>query len=113
MSEPAQRAVPYYCPFCASEDLVTLALQCATHWDALAHCSYGGVIYNGYPASSITDEGAALCGIHRLATVVAREVLSRDGPSTEDGLRMAPRREFIPKRHQRNPFPVPSPPPTV
>ena len=29
-----------------------LATQCATHWDALAHASYGGVIYNGYPASS-------------------------------------------------------------
>jgi hypothetical protein len=27
---------------CSSEDVVTLALQCATHWDALAHVSYGG-----------------------------------------------------------------------
>ena len=60
---------------CASEDLVTLALQCATHWDALAHCSYGGVIYNGYPASSITADGAARCGIHLLETVVGRGVL--------------------------------------
>jgi kynurenine formamidase len=60
---------------CASEDLVTLALQCATHWDALAHCSYGGVIYNGYPASSITEDGADRCGIHLLTTVVSRGVL--------------------------------------
>jgi kynurenine formamidase len=60
---------------CASEDLVTLALQCATHWDALAHCSYGGVIYNGYPASSITEGGAGRCGIHHLVTVVSRGVL--------------------------------------
>ena len=35
---------------CSSEDVVTLALQCATHWDGLAHVSYGGRIYNGYPA---------------------------------------------------------------
>ena len=60
---------------CSSEDTLTLATQCATHWDALAHVSYGGVIYNGYPASSITDAGAARCGIHRLGAVVSRGVL--------------------------------------
>jgi kynurenine formamidase len=60
---------------CSSEDVVTMATQCATHWDALAHCSYGGHIYNGYPASSVSADGAARCGIHRLGTVVSRGVL--------------------------------------
>jgi kynurenine formamidase len=60
---------------CASEDVVTLALQCATHWDGLAHVSYEGHIYNGYPASSIDDQGAGRCGIHLLGTVVGRGVL--------------------------------------
>ncbi len=60
---------------CSSEDVVTLALQCATHWDALAHCSYGGKLYNGYPASSVTEEGAGRCGIHLLTTVVSRGIL--------------------------------------
>ena len=60
---------------CFSEDVLTLATQCATHWDALAHSSYGGVIYNGYPASTISGDGAARCGIHRLTTVVSRGVL--------------------------------------
>jgi kynurenine formamidase len=60
---------------CSSEDVVTLALQCATHWDALAHCSYGGKIYNGYPASSVSAAGAERCGIHHLTTVVSRGVL--------------------------------------
>jgi kynurenine formamidase len=60
---------------CSSEDVVTLALQCATHWDALAHCSYGGVMYNGFPASSIDAQGAGKCGIHLLTTVVSRGVL--------------------------------------
>jgi len=60
---------------CASEDVVTLALQCATHWDALAHTSYGGHLYNGYPASEVTGAGAARCGIHLLGTVVSRGVL--------------------------------------
>jgi len=60
---------------CASEDVVTLALQCATHWDALAHASYGGSLYNGYPATSVTEAGASLCGIHHLTTVVSRGIL--------------------------------------
>ena len=60
---------------CASEDIVTLALQCATHWDGLAHVSYGGVIYNGFPASSIDAAGAAHCGIHLLQSVIGRGVL--------------------------------------
>jgi kynurenine formamidase len=59
----------------ASEDLLTMATQSATHWDALAHTSYRGVIYNGYPASSVTESGAARCGIHHLTTVVSRGVL--------------------------------------
>ncbi len=60
---------------CFSEDVLTLATQCATHWDALAHASYGGVIYNGYPASTVSADGAARCGIHRLGAVVSRGVL--------------------------------------
>jgi kynurenine formamidase len=60
---------------CFSEDVLTLATQCATHWDALAHSSYAGVIYNGYPASTVSAAGAARCGIHRLGPVVGRGVL--------------------------------------
>ena len=60
---------------CFSEDVLSLATQCATHWDALAHASYGGVVYNGYPASTVSADGAARCGIHRLTTVVSRGVL--------------------------------------
>ncbi len=60
---------------CFSEDVLTLATQCATHWDSLAHISYGGVIYNGYPATTVSAQGAARCGIHRLTTVVSRGIL--------------------------------------
>jgi len=58
-----------------SEDVFTMATQAATHWDALAHASHAGVIYNGYPASTVTAEGAAKCGIHRAGAVVSRGVL--------------------------------------
>ncbi len=60
---------------CASEDVVTLALQCATHWDALAHASYGGTLYNGYPADTVTGAGAGRCGVHKVRTLVSRGVL--------------------------------------
>jgi kynurenine formamidase len=64
----------------SSEDVVTLAMQCATHWDGLAHASYGAGddgarLYNGYPASSITGEGASKLGIHLVRTLVSRGVL--------------------------------------
>ena len=58
-----------------SEDVLTLGTQSSTHWDALAHCSYAGVLYNGFPASSVTSEGADRDGIHRVGTVVTRGVL--------------------------------------
>jgi kynurenine formamidase len=65
---------------CSSEDVVTLAMQCATHWDGLAHVSYGagpdgGCLYNGYPAWSVDGEGAARLGIHLVRSLVSRGVL--------------------------------------
>jgi kynurenine formamidase len=73
VNQPVNESQPEW--VCFSEDVLTLATQCATHWDALAHSSYGGVIYNGYPASSVSADGAARCGIHRLGPVVSRGVL--------------------------------------
>lgn len=62
--------------FCASDDVVTMGLQASTHWDALAHVSYGGVCWNGVPASSITAEaGSRELGIHRVRTLTSRGVL--------------------------------------
>jgi kynurenine formamidase len=62
--------------FCTSDDIVTMGLQAATHWDALSHVSYGGKLYNGFPASSITAEaGATRCGIARIKTLTTRGVL--------------------------------------
>lgn len=60
---------------CASEDVVTMALQAATHWDALAHVSYGGRLYNGHPSSSVSEAGAALCAVDKLGTLVTRGLL--------------------------------------
>ena len=60
---------------CSSEDVVELALQVRDPLDGLAHVSYGGRIYNGYPADSVTDTGAGRCGIHLVRSLVSRGVL--------------------------------------
>ncbi|HMK63920.1 MAG TPA: cyclase family protein, partial [Acidimicrobiales bacterium] len=60
---------------CSSEDVVTMALQAATHWDALAHVSYAGRLYNGHPASAVTEAGAWRCGIDKGGPLVTRGVL--------------------------------------
>ena len=61
---------------CFSDDSMTLGCQSGTHWDALAHVSYEGKLYNGVPSNTITAErGASRCGIHRIAHVVSRAIL--------------------------------------
>ena len=59
---------------------MTIAMQCATHWDGLAHASYGAgpdgrTLYNGFPASSVTEAGAARLGIQQITSLVSRGVL--------------------------------------
>ena len=58
-----------------SDDQVVMALQSATHWDSLAHVSYMGKIYNGFPEGSVDEKGAARCGIDKVGTLVSRGVL--------------------------------------
>lgn len=59
-----------------SDDIVTMGLQAATHWDALTHVSHSGRIYNGRPAGSITAHGgAAFSGIEKITTLLSRGVL--------------------------------------
>ena len=51
-----------------SDDIVTMGLQAATHWDSLAHVSYNHTLYNGVPTSTITArDGATVLGIDTCA----------------------------------------------
>jgi kynurenine formamidase len=61
--------------FHTSDDAVTMGLQAATHWDSLAHASFKGQVYNGYPWDVITDEGAQKCGIGNMRKIVSRGIL--------------------------------------
>ncbi|MDG2303710.1 MAG: cyclase family protein [Candidatus Binatia bacterium] len=61
---------------CLSDDIVVMGTQSATHWDGLAHASYEGRIYNGYPAATVIAEaGATKCGIEKVKTIVTRGLL--------------------------------------
>jgi kynurenine formamidase len=58
-----------------NDDVVTMGLQAATHWDGLAHASWKGKLYNGYDASSVTVAGAAKLGIQNVGALITRGVL--------------------------------------
>jgi kynurenine formamidase len=62
--------------FCTSDDAVTMGVQAATHWDALAHVSYEGRLYNGVPASVVDEHGAHRLGIEHVGPVASRGVLA-------------------------------------
>jgi kynurenine formamidase len=49
-----------------NDDMVIMALQSATQWDALAHVYYEEKLYNGFPADSVTSFGAKHCGIDKV-----------------------------------------------
>jgi kynurenine formamidase len=59
-----------------SDDVVTMGLQAATHWDGLTHVSHSGRVWNGRPAATVTaHQGAAACGIEKVTSLVSRGVL--------------------------------------
>jgi kynurenine formamidase len=62
--------------FCTSDDAVTMGVQAATHWDALAHVSYEGRLYNGVDAAVVDERGAGRLGIENFGPVVTRGVLA-------------------------------------
>lgn len=61
--------------FTTSDDRFSMGVQASTHWDALAHAGYEGLLYNGVPDTVITDAGAAKLGIEHFGPVVSRGVL--------------------------------------
>jgi len=61
--------------FTTSDDRVEMGIQAATHWDALAHAGYDGLLYNGIPDSVITEAGAAKLGIENFGAIVTRGIL--------------------------------------
>ncbi len=62
--------------FHSSDDMAIIALQGSTQWDSLAHLWYEDVLYNGFPAATVTAAGAQHCAIGNWKRgVVSRGVL--------------------------------------
>ncbi|MGQ0823666.1 MAG: cyclase family protein [Actinomycetota bacterium] len=61
--------------FTTSDDMVEMGIQAATHWDALSHVGYDGLLYNGIPDSVIDEAGAAKLGVEQFGAIVTRGVL--------------------------------------
>src|SRR6266536_1211555 len=61
--------------FTTSEDVVEMSAQAATHWDALAHVGYEGLLYNDTSDAVVTEDGAARLGIDQYGAIVTRGVL--------------------------------------
>jgi kynurenine formamidase len=57
-----------------NDDYIMMPLQAAAQWDALSHVYYDDKLYNGFPASAVTSQGATRCSIDK---VDARGVVSR------------------------------------
>jgi kynurenine formamidase len=59
-----------------NDDAVSLGVQAATHWDALAHVSYDGRLYNGFSPDVIDPTlGATRLGADKLGPITSRGVL--------------------------------------
>ncbi|WP_208027054.1 cyclase family protein [Rhabdothermincola sediminis] len=75
---------------CFNDDMVVMALAAGTHIDALAHVTYDGSMYNGFPAESVTAAGGATrCGVDKIGPVVTRGVLL-DVPAVKGVERLEP-----------------------
>src|SRR6266571_4640818 len=59
-----------------ADDMVIMALQCGTQWDALSHCFLDGRLYNGYDANLVSSEGAKKNGMEKMARFVATRLAS-------------------------------------
>jgi kynurenine formamidase len=59
-----------------TDDVLVIACQGSTQWDALSHLYYGGQMYNGFPATEVNVHGAGRNGIEQVhADLVGRGVL--------------------------------------
>ncbi len=59
-----------------NDDTVVMATSAGTHVDALGHCSYGGFLYNGFPADTVSAvDGLTRCGADKIGPILSRGVL--------------------------------------
>jgi kynurenine formamidase len=57
-----------------ADDCVLLATHGSTHIDALSHVWQDGLMYNGFPASTVGSSGARVCGIDKAGPLITRGI---------------------------------------
>jgi len=63
-----------------SDDMISMPLQCATQWDALAHIFHDGSMYNGHACTLVDTGGAPVNSIDRLVGHVSGRGILIDMP---------------------------------
>jgi kynurenine formamidase len=59
-----------------NDDTVVMAMSAGTHIDAIGHVSYGGQLYNGFSADTVTAvAGLTRCGAEKIGPIMSRGVL--------------------------------------
>lgn len=56
----------------STDDAVHMLTCAGTHVDTLAHVSYDGLLWNGFPADAISETGTSVCGAETLSPIVTR-----------------------------------------
>ncbi len=54
-----------------SDDMIAMALQCGTQWDALSHIFFDDTMWNGYDARLVNSFGAQKNGIEKVKNKIA------------------------------------------
>jgi kynurenine formamidase len=71
-----------------ADDSILVACHGTTHLDALAHVWQDGQMWNGFPASRVSSQGAVYCGIEKAGPVVTRGLFldfAAQGPGLAPG----------------------------
>lgn len=73
MVETGTDAVSKQGPAAYADDVLTMSIHAATHWDALSHVFHRGRMYNDRPCSDVTSDGARMNSI----VPVSRRMVTR------------------------------------
>lgn len=68
----------------SADDVILMALQCATHWDSLAHVFHRGRIYNNYSIAEVNGNGAKKNGIEQASNKLVGRGILLDIPRIKD-----------------------------
>lgn len=80
-----------------TDDAVTMPLQCATQWDALAHIMYKGKMYNDFDATEVNSTGAKKNGMENAKDKIVSRGVLLDIPRLKDKPWLVPGEAIYPE----------------